>query len=58
MSKSVDQKVVQMQFDNTGFEQNAKQTMSTLDKLKAALKFDGANKGAEELNNSIKKMRG
>lgn len=56
MSKSVDQKVVQMQFDNTGFEQNAKQTMSTLDKLKAALKFDGANKGAEELNNSIKKI--
>ena len=41
MSRTVDQKVVQMQFDNQGFEQGAKQTMSTLEKLKAALKFDG-----------------
>ena len=54
MSKTIDQKVVQMQFDNQGFEQNAKQTMSTLDKLKAALKFEGANKGVEDLNKSIK----
>ena len=53
MSKSVDQKVVQMQFDNAQFEQGAKQSMSTLDKLKQALKFDGANKGVEELNKSI-----
>lgn len=56
MSRTVDQKVVQMQFDNSQFEQGAKQSMSTLDKLKQALHFDGANKGVEDLNNSIKKI--
>jgi len=56
MSRTVDQKVVQMQFDNAQFEQGAKQSMSTLDKLKQALHFDGANKGVEDLNNSIKKI--
>ena len=56
MSKTIDQKVVQMEFDNQNFERNAKETMSTLDKLKAALKFDGANKGAEELSKGIKSV--
>lgn len=56
MSKTIDQKVVQMQFDNQNFERNAKETMSTLDKLKAALKFDGASKGAEELSKGIKNV--
>lgn len=56
MSKTIDQKVVQMEFDNQNFERNAKETMSTLDKLKAALKFDGANKGAEELGKGIKNV--
>ena len=56
MSRTVDQKVVQMQFDNQGFEQGAKQSMSTLEKLKAALKFDGASKGVDELNKSVKSI--
>ena len=54
MSKTIDQKVVQMQFDNQNFEKNAKETMSTLDKLKAALKFDGAKSGVDELKRVLR----
>lgn len=44
MATSVEQKVVQLKFDNRDFEKNTKQTMSTLDKLKAKLNFkDTAN---------------
>ena len=39
MSKKVDERVVEMRFDNAQFESGVKTTMSTLDKLKAALKF-------------------
>lgn len=39
MSASVDERIVQMQFDNAQFESKAKVTMSTLDKLKEKLNF-------------------
>ena len=39
MSKLIEEEVVKMQFDNKGFESGVKQSMSTLDKLKAALHF-------------------
>lgn len=57
MSKTVDQKVVEMRFDNKNFEKNVSKTMSTLDKLKTALKFQGASKGLEDVErraNTIK----
>lgn len=54
MSKTVDQRVVEMQFDNKHFETNVKTTMSTLDKLKSALKFDGAAKSLESVNAAAK----
>lgn len=40
MSKTVDERVVQMKFDNRQFEQGVSKTMSTLDKFKQKLKFD------------------
>ena len=49
MSTSIDQKIVEMRFDNQRFESNVKQTMSTIDKLKAKLNFTGAAKGLEQL---------
>ena len=55
MSRTVDERVVSMQFDNRHFEQNVKTTMSTLDKLKRSLKFDSAAKGFEEISASAKK---
>ena len=57
MSKTVDSKVVEMRFDNKNFEKNVKQSMTTLDKLKRALKLDGAINGltaVEQRANSIK----
>lgn len=54
MSQTVDSKVVEMSFDNRQFEQNVGTSLSTLDKLKQALKFDGVAKGMEEVNNATK----
>ena len=46
--------VVQMVFDNAGFERNAAQSLETIQKLKDALNFDGAVRGLENLSQSIK----
>ena len=54
MSKSVEERVVQMGFENKQFESNAKETMSTLDKLKQSLNFNGASKSFNELNKASK----
>ena len=43
MSQQIDNQIVKMQFDNASFEKNVQESMSTLDKLKAALKFDKVN---------------
>ena len=56
MSKTIDEKVVEMKFDNQHFERNVQTTMSTLDKFKAKLNFSGATKGLEEINTSAKKV--
>lgn len=40
MSRTIDEKVVEMQFDNSNFEKNVKTSMSTLDQLKQSLKLD------------------
>lgn len=57
MSREVDQRVVEMQFNNAQFERNTKQSLSTIEKLKAALKFDdvgdsfsGITKAAKNVN--------
>lgn len=41
MSKFVDERVVEMSFDNKHFEKNVKTSMSTIDKLKNSLDFSG-----------------
>lgn len=56
MSKSIDERVVRMEFDNKNFEANAKATMSTIDKLKEKLNFKGAAKGVSEIDNATKKI--
>lgn len=47
---TIDDKVVAMSFENSKFESGVSTTLSTLDKLKAALRFDGASKGLDNLN--------
>ena len=56
MGKTVDERVVSMGFENRDFESNVKTSMSTLDRLKQALKFDGASKGLENISSGIKGM--
>lgn len=53
-SKTVDQRVVEMRFDNKQFEQGVSTSMSTLDKLKKALRFDGATKGLDDISAAAK----
>ena len=55
MSTTIDQRVVEMRFDNKQFESNVKTSMSTLDKLKKALNLDGAAKGLDSVAASAKK---
>lgn len=55
MSTTVDERVVEMRFDNKNFEQNIQTSMSTLDKLKKSLHLDGAAKGLESVNNAAQK---
>lgn len=54
MSKTVDERVVSMQFDNKHFESNVKTTMSTLDKLKKSLNLEKSAKGLENINSAAK----
>lgn len=56
MSNTIDQKVVEMRFDNQQFESGAAKSMSTIDKLKQKLKFDGATKGLENVNSAANKI--
>lgn len=46
---SIDQRIVEMQFDNKQFESGIQTSMSSLDKLKKTLKFDDASKSLSDL---------
>ena len=50
MSKTIDQRVVEMRFDNAQFERNVSTTMSTLAKLKQSLNLSGAAKGLDAVS--------
>ena len=56
MSKTIDERVVEMRFDNRQFESNVSTTMSTLDKLKQKLNFKGASSGLEDISSAAKKV--
>ena len=56
MSKTVDERVVEMRFDNKQFESNVQTSMSTIEKLKKSLDFRGAEKGLDNLNAASKNV--
>lgn len=56
MSATIDERVVQMKFDNKNFEDNVKVSMGTLDKLKAALNFNNAKESVKTLNEATKSV--
>lgn len=53
MNQVIDGKIVEMKFDNSDFEKNVAQSLSTLDKLKQALNFD-STKGLESVGKASK----
>lgn len=57
-SAMTDKKIVKMEFDNSDFEKNTKQTLGTLDKLKEKLEFSDAGKGLENLGDATNKLNG
>lgn len=56
MSRTIDERVVEMKFDNKQFETNVRTSMSTLEKLKDSLNMRGAAKSFEELDKASKKV--
>ena len=56
MSQEVDERVVEMRFDNAQFEKNVHQTMQSLEKLNDSLRLDGAEKGFEKISDASAKV--
>lgn len=54
MSNTIDERVVQMRFDNQQFEQNVQTSLGTLGRLKQALNFDNTSKPLDRINEAIK----
>src|SRR5688500_6784385 len=52
MSNS-EERIVRMKFDNAQFASGASSTLTMLDKLKAALRFDGASQGLNEVGSAV-----
>ena len=58
MSKKVDERVVEMRFENGQFEKGVAQSTESLNKLKESLNLEGAAKGLENVNSAAKNTSG
>lgn len=56
MNKELEQKIVEMKFDNSDFEQKVAQSLVTLGKLKESTKLEDAGKGLDNLSKSAKNL--
>lgn len=56
MSSSIDQRIVEMQFDNAQFEKGISTSLKSLDDLEKGLKLDGASKGLQSVANAANSM--
>ena len=56
MSTTIDNRVLEMRFDNKQFESGVATSMSTLDKLKQKLNLSGASKGLENVSAAAKNV--
>ena len=57
MSATVDERVVEMRFDNKQFEDGVQTSMSTLERLRKSLNLEGATKGLEAVDEAAKKCK-
>lgn len=53
---SIDKRIVQMQFDNQGFEKGVNSTMKSLENLNESLKMKNATNGLSEVQSGINKL--
>ena len=56
MSRTIDERVVDMKFNNQNFEKNVSTTIASLDKLKQKLNLTGASKGLENIDTNAKRI--
>lgn len=56
MSRTIDERIVEMQFNNQQFEQNVQTSIGTLEKLKQALNFGKSANGLDSLNAASRKF--
>lgn len=56
MGREVDDRVVQMQFDNAQFERETKRSLNTIERLKASLNFDKAGESLSGLTTTASKL--
>lgn len=56
MSSSIDQRIVEMQFDNAQFEKGISTSLKSLYNLEKGLKLDGASKGLQSVANAANSM--
>ena len=56
MSGTVDERIVEMRFDNQQFEKNAQTSIKTLEELNKSLKFDNAEKTFSSLQDAASKV--
>ena len=54
--QAVDQRIVEMKFDNSDFESKVGKTLETLTKLREKTKMEDAGKGMENLANGVKQV--
>lgn len=56
MSRTIDERVVELRFDNQQFEQNARTSIGTLEKLKQLLNFGKPEQALDNMSNSVRKF--
>ena len=56
LSNTIDNRVVEMRFDNQQFESGARTSLSTIEKLKEGLKFKGAADGLTEITKASRSV--
>lgn len=56
MGVEIDKRIVELSFDNSGFDPNVRESLKTLDGLQEKLKFKDGTKGINDVNDAAKKM--
>lgn len=56
MSKTIDERIVSMKFDNQQFEKNIQTSMGTINELKKSLNFDGITEGFDKVSKAVKNV--